>query len=144
MVPYVAATYTTASNLPDNGWWYDPGGTSGFMGVANNLFGTSINAYSDPQHNSTIQRTISGSNITESGNISYPHSSDCTANVSISKNISWKITTPSTDISQSITRNNGGIGGRDEDSGLDGAIVFDRPRPLNSYVEYRNIGTCLI
>ena len=138
---FTPATYDTAANLPDSGWWYDPR----FTGVSSDLFGGSATNLADPQIYSTIKRVIGGTSITEaSTHTSGPLFGSTILFTSTSwpsgynPNVEKPIEYPASvftgaanagEISGTITRNSSSK-----------AIVFDRPPPTNSYVEFKSIG----
>ena len=138
------------SQLPDNGWWYDPGGVSGFSSVSGNLFGYDISSasghYADAQVYSTIRRVIGNQMIAEGSNITYENSNEFTGNASVSHDPNYLGSSSSSNISsyvsQSITRGistNFGSGSAAENS--PGSIFFDRvASPENSYVAFTKIG----
>ena len=143
------ATYQVTPGS-DNGWWYDPR----FTQASSDLFGGSATTYADAEVFSVIKRVINGVTIDESDTsnspLSWPMAQDGYASNSgtwpgnydpeVEKYLHVSGSTggymPARKISRCITRTNyhSSYGGTDK------AIVFDRPNPSNSYVEFKNIG----
>ena len=134
-IPFSPATYQTTPGT-DSGWWYDPRFTS----ASGHLFGTSATHLADPGVYSTIKRVVNGVAISESNPSGFPTSGWPTGyDPRTQKAIrypmySGNFCTGFSQISQAITRNSGGVAGTTD------AIVFDRPNPSNSYVEFKSIG----
>ncbi len=131
----------------DDGWWYDPR----FKDSANSaidLFGPSAYNYADAQVFSVIKRHVNGVDINESspGNdlplnfatstFGWPTGYDPSVEKLVGSypfyNSSYSV--GNSRISKAITRTKPG------NPGNDNAILFDRPNPGNSYVEFKNIG----
>ena len=153
---FEAATYST--NLPNtvgtSNWWYDPGvNGGGFPSVSADLFGGSATNLADAQVNSTIKRVINDVEIIEGNSVSgtplshplqqdgygtgsgswNPYNSSLSYDPQVEKIIKYPASTGGTStlnhVSRCISRT------------TDGAIVFDRPNPTNSYVEFLSIGS---
>ena len=152
---FVPANFTTANNLMDSGWWYDPR----FTNYNNDLFGdnrgetiTALQALgsnlnkiilADGEVSSSIVRKNNGTTMDED-NLSFPYTSWTSGyDPSVEKPVFYSAnqTGSFTDLgkfSRAVTRNNG------TDQGSSGAIVFDRCNSTDSWVEFRNIGSDLI
>ena len=142
-----SAVYLSSIGLPDYGWWYDPD----FTTASGDLFGDGLlNTLADAQVVGVIQRTIEGSNITESAAVG-PNSPLAVTPGGYSyktnyfpkkeKGIKYPIASGGSTshkgvnkVSGCITRNSG------VDAGTAGAITFDRCDPTNSWVTFRDIG----
>ena len=132
---FTQATYDETPGS-DDGWWYDPRFTS----VSSDLFGGNATRLADAQVYSTIKRVIDNNAIVENqavgttsplyaGNQYYLATSwDAGFDPLTEKSIAYPLYGGKA-ISGCITRN------------IDTkAIVFDRPNPTNSYVEFNSIG----
>ena len=151
-IQYVQPQYDVAANLQDDGWWYDPRFTDS-SNQSKNMFGVFLASVSqmthDDQVSSNIKRTTSGvlndeySTPPTSSPIDNPNSINGHA---VTSNNAWysghdpleskPLVYPNPDsytyqhkISRCVTRNSG-----------NGAILFDRANPSDSYVEFDNIG----
>ena len=152
------------SALPDDGWFYDPDfadvnsyTTEIFGTAAYNARSTAGAMHYDNQAYSYVHRRVDGVDVDESDPTSHPAYINWTTNYGNNAIPSQYLPTVSKDVHLSgfaigmnidanwinnvdsstgmITRNSGG------EDGQEGVIAFDRVSdPLNSYVEFRDIG----
>ena len=151
--PFQQAIYDLTPGT-DDGWWYDPR----FKDSANSaidLFGPSAYNYADAEVYSVIKRHVNGFDINENspGSDLPVNSTGATFNwdvgydPSVEKAIgsypyySGNYSTGNSRISKAITRTAfTTVNAFPVTLGNLGAILFDRPNPGSSYVEFKNIG----